>query len=319
MTYLQSWLDLEKELGGRPLLQGSVEEMRAQVAELGQKLMSRAPTSSDAVESRDGYVESVRYRVYTPNDASKQGPLPVGIWTHGGGWSMGDINDDDLLCRFVAEHIPSILVNVEYRLAPEHKVPTQLQDTLAVYEWARQNAHSFGGDPNKFYTIGGSAGGALALQVANHIVNDPSKRKNIRGVAAIVPATLHFDYVPEEYKSIYKAYKENEKDTPLIDKEAVRTFFEATAVDPRDSTFFTALATDNHQNFPPVYLVSCEKDPLRDDAYVMEAALKRAGVPTKHDTYKGLGHYFWIFPSLPEGQQFVENLIGGIQWLISQM
>lgn len=111
--------------------------MRVQVAQLGQKLMSQAPTPSDAVESRDGRVDSVRYRVYTPKDASKQGPLPVGIWTHGGGWTMGDINDDDLLCRFVAEHIPSILVNVEYRLAPEHKAPTQLQDTLAVYEWVR--------------------------------------------------------------------------------------------------------------------------------------------------------------------------------------
>lgn len=47
----------------------------------------------------------------------------------------GDLNADDLLCRIVAEHAPSIIVNVDYRLAPEHKVPTQLEDTLKVYRW----------------------------------------------------------------------------------------------------------------------------------------------------------------------------------------
>ncbi len=172
---------------------------------------------------------------------------------------------------------------------------------------------------NKFYSIGGSAGGGLALQLANRIVRDPSKRDGIKGVAAIVPVTLHFDYVPEEYKSMFTAIQENEKDVPIIDKESMRSFYTFAGVDPRDSDTFTALATDNHKNFPPVYFVSCEKDPLRDDAYVMEAALKKAGVPTKHDTYKGLPHYFWLFPSVPESQQFVGNLIGGVKWLISQM
>ncbi|KAK5189348.1 Telomerase-binding protein [Exophiala xenobiotica] len=319
MTYAQSWLELEKSMGGRMVLKGSAEEIRAQTEQLIQILLPQLPPPSDAVESKDGEVDGIKYRLYTPKEASKQGPLPVGIWTHGGGWATGDLNSDDLLIRIVAEHAQSIVVNVDYRLAPEHKAPTQLEDTLTVYNWARQNATSFGGDLSKFYSIGGSAGGALALQLANRIVKDPSKRDGIKGVAAIVPVTLHYDHVPEEYKSMFKAMQENEKDVPIIDKESMRSFYEFAGVDPQDSDIFTALATDNHKNFPPVYFVSCEKDPLRDDAYVMEAALKKAGVPTKHDTYPGLPHYFFIFPSLPESQQFVGNLIGGVKWLTTQM
>ncbi|KIV82066.1 hypothetical protein PV11_04202 [Exophiala sideris] len=319
MSYAQSWLDLEKELGGRMVMHGSADELRAMYDQLVAMLLPQAPKPSDAVESKDGEVDGIKYRLYSPKEAAKQGPLPVAIWTHGGGFVTGDLNSDDLLCRVIAEHAPSIIVNVDYRLAPEHKAPTQLQDTLTVYKWARENASSFGGDPNKFWTIGGSAGGALALQVANHIVKDPAKRGGIKGVAAIVPAALHYDHVPAEYQSIFKAYEENKEGVPIIDKESMRNFYDLTGVDPKDSDIFTALATDNHKNFPPTYFVSCEKDPLRDDATVMEAALKKAGVPTKHDYYKGLPHYFWIFPSVPEGQQFVGNLIGGVKWLISQM
>lgn len=155
--------------------------------------------------------------------------------------------------------------------------------------------------------------------MANRIVKDPSKRDGIKGVAAIVPCTLHWDNVPAEYQSLYKAYEENKEGVPIIDKNSMKIFYDHAGVDPKDSDIFTALATDNHKNFPPTYFVSCEKDPLRDDAYVMEAALKKAGVPTKHDHYKGMPHYFWIFPSIPEGQQYVGNLIAGVKWLISQM
>lgn len=157
------------------------------------------------------------------------------------------------------------------------------------------------------------------MQVANRLAKKPETRGFVKGIAAVVPCTLHWDNVPSEYQSIYKSYEENKEGVPIIDKESMDIFYTHAEVDPKDSDIFTALATDNHKNFPPTYFASCEKDPLRDDAYVMEAALKKAGVPTKHDHYKGLPHYFWIIPSVPEGQQFVGNLIGGIKWLISQM
>lgn len=156
--------------------------------------------------------------------------------------------------------------------------------------------------------------------MANQALKDAQLKNSIKGIASLIPITVHYDNVPEEYKSQYKSYTENESGIPVLDKEGMTGFFKENAVSPDDATCFPLLlATDNHKNFPPTYFVSCEMDPLRDDAFVMEAALKEAGVPTKHDYYKGLPHYFWAFVQLPETQTYIKNLIEAIEWLISQM
>lgn len=168
------------------------------------------------------------------------------------------------------------------------------------------------------YTIGSSAGGTLALQIANTLVADPEKRSFVKGVIAMVPATAHWETIPAEYAAMYKAYEVNAENVPVINKESMNLFYKAAAVDPTDKTAFVILDEENHKNYPPTYFISCEMDPLRDDAYVMEAALKKAGVPTQHDHFKGQPHVFWIFPSIPEGADFVGKLIGGVSWILSQ-
>lgn len=120
---------------------------------------------------------------------------------------------------------------------------------------------------------------------------------------------------------MYHSYTENEHDVPLNDKESLRIIFEAAGADPSDPDIFVGLPAnkDNYQYFPPTYFVNCDKDPLRDDAYLMQMALEKAGVKTKLDFYEGLPHYFWITPGLPETKGFEEDLVKGVQWLIGQM
>lgn len=91
---------------------------------------------------------------------------------------------------------------------------------------AGANASSFNGDASKMWTIGGSAGGALALQIALQVIKDPKLKPSLKGIAAMVPATAHWDTIPEKYKSKYTAYKDNEKDAPVIDRESMRIFYE---------------------------------------------------------------------------------------------
>jgi len=317
MPLAQSWLDLEKASGGRAILKGTPDEIKAMYAGLVASLLPQLPKPSENVESKDGEIDGVKYRLYWPKGT--KGGLPTAIWTHGGGWMTGDLDTDDVLCRIVSEHTNSAVVNIDYRLTPEHKWPAPLDDSMKVYKWAHKNASSFGGDPNRFYTTGGSAGGALALQIANQILKDSELKSSLKGIAAIVPCTVHMDNIPEKYKSMHTSYEDNKLDAPIIDKESMEIFYREANVDPKDPDTFVALAEDNHKNFPPTYFASCEFDPLRDDAKVMEAALKEAGVETKHDYYEGFPHYFWIFPSVPEGQKFVGNLLGGIEWLKSKM
>ncbi|EME38960.1 esterase-like protein [Dothistroma septosporum NZE10] len=315
--YAQSWLDWEAQSGGRSVLHGTPDEIKAMYAGLSQALKPMAPPFSENVDVTEGDVDGIKYRIYKLK--GERGPLPIAFNTHGGGWMVGDLDTDHLLCGVIAEHTKSVVVNVDYRLTPDVAYPVPLEDSLKVYKWAAANASSFGGDPDKFYTIGGSAGGALALQIANKIKKDPQLKDGLKGVVALVPATTHWEAVPEKYKSKYKAVEDNKTGVPIIDGESMEIFFKYAKVDPSDPDTFTLLAEDNHKNFPPTYFASCEFDPLRDDAYVMEAALKEAGVPTKHDHYPGMPHYFWLIPTVPESKIFVENLLQGIGWILSQM
>lgn len=79
MPYQQSWLDLEKSMGGRMVLHGSIDELRAMDQQLIAFLLPQLPKPSENVVSKDGEVDGIKYRVYNPKGQS--GPLPVGIWS----------------------------------------------------------------------------------------------------------------------------------------------------------------------------------------------------------------------------------------------
>ena len=88
---------------------------------------------------------------------------------------------------------------------------------------AHANASSFGGDPNRFYIIGGSAGGGLALSIAAQVLRDPQLKSSIKGVAAIVPVAAHWETVPQKYKDQYKSA--HTIGSAIIDKESMQDFF----------------------------------------------------------------------------------------------
>jgi len=153
---------------------------------------------------------NVPIRIYTPiSSGAKPKDLPLGIYTHGGGFIAGNLDAEDPICRAVAHHTPCIIVSVDYRLEPKHKMPTMIEDSVAATKWAHENAASLGADPDKIFTIGGSAGGGLALMIANECAK--KGEDTVKGIVAIVPVALHPKTVPEKYKSMYTAYKENAK------------------------------------------------------------------------------------------------------------
>ncbi len=97
----------------------------------------------------------------------------------------------------------------------------------------------------------------------------------------------------------------------------METFFSAAGVSPNDEKAFVTLSKDL-KSFPPTYISTCGKDPLRDDGKVLEVMLKKEGVKTKSDFYEGVPHYFWLFPGVERGEEFLGNVVKGAQWIVSQ-
>lgn len=109
--------------------------MRAQFGGLGEALASQYPPPSSAVRAVDQDIDGLKLRIYSPTACSNEVKLPVGVFAHGGGYVMGGLNSEDPLCRAIVEHANVIVVSVDYRLAPEHKSPAQLQDMSKALHW----------------------------------------------------------------------------------------------------------------------------------------------------------------------------------------
>ncbi len=124
-------------------LKGTVEEIHARFHELVSFLAPQYSPPSDAVSVKDGETNGTRYRIYSPKNTPTKLLLPVGVYLHGGGFILGNLDIEDNLCRAVAEHVPSIIVSVDYRLAPEHNCKAQLEDAIKIFEWvSSSSSHS---------------------------------------------------------------------------------------------------------------------------------------------------------------------------------
>lgn len=310
---------LEEAIGARPVLGGSAEEMRVAFTGLLGLFATQYPPLTDDVAVENGYLESgATYRIYSPKTMPSCAALAV--YYHGGGLVLGDLDSEDRLCRTLAAGADVVLVSIGYRLAPEHKAPTQVEDCLQGLEWAEKNAATLTGSASSpLLVIGISAGGGLALSVTRRVVLGTSAvpAARLSGLVLLSPVTLHPDNVPSTLKGQYTAYTNLAINTAVVDTAAMRTFFGASGASPTDPDAFPALDLPT-SGFPPTYVVVCGNDPTRDDGTVVASLLKSGGVSVQHKVYRGLPHCFWIFPTLPETAGFEQDTVVGIRSLLAK-
>ncbi|MGH3585763.1 MAG: alpha/beta hydrolase fold domain-containing protein, partial [Pseudonocardia sp.] len=169
-------LDLDLQLLGRTdrLLShgdgGTVDratlaEQRRQ-ADLAADLV--ADSLLDHIEARDvtvpGAAGPLHARLYVPPAVPE--PRSMVVYFHGGGFVLGSVASTDPLCRLLAAQSGVRVLSVDYRLAPEHPYPAALEDALAAFRAVQADAEAFGADPGLVAVGGDSAGGNLALVVA---------------------------------------------------------------------------------------------------------------------------------------------------------
>ncbi|KUI61670.1 hypothetical protein VP1G_08825 [Cytospora mali] len=271
------------------------------------------------ISVRDG--SEVTVRIYEPvKSAVHDDGRPLIVMYHEGGWSMGDLSDEETNCRLFTRDLGAVL-------APEHNFPTGINDCWDALKWAAENAASLGANPRHGFIIGGgSAGGNIAAILA-HLARDNKLDPPLTGQYLCVPAITCFmppEDMPEQYCAEYLSHPSI---TPSIDPvlrpdgRNPRAMLKLLGADPNSPLFVPFLYRDapgGHKGLPPAYFQVCGLDPLRDEALIYERVLREeAGVKTRLDIYPGLGHYFWTnFPLLDVSKHFVEDTLKGVQWLL---
>ncbi|AMV39515.1 Carboxylesterase NlhH [Planctomyces sp. SH-PL62] len=141
----------------------TVDQMTPEQARVQMAVSARflgAPPRVTRVEDRTipGPGGDLRLRVVTPVHLG-EGPAPVVVFSHGGGWVVGDLASHENLCRALANASGAIVASVGYRLAPEHPFPAAAEDAYAALSWFGEHAGEVGGDPARLAVCGDSAGG----------------------------------------------------------------------------------------------------------------------------------------------------------------
>lgn len=222
-------------------------------------------------------------RVYTPH---ADGTRPVILYFHGGGYALCDVAIADKPCRELASLTGCVVASIEYRLAPEHRAPAQVNDCYAATRYFAVNAAEFGGDGSRLAVCGDSAGGALAAGVAL-MARD-------KGTPAIDQQLLIYPIT--DVAGDYPSRVENGEGYLLTQRsmEYFATLYLTGDEDPTDPYLFPGRATDL-AGLPAAVVITAGFDPLRDEGIAYAESLKAAGVDVEHIHSPSMIHAFmWL-------------------------
>jgi acetyl esterase len=225
-------------------------------------------------------------RIYTP---VTPGPHSMLAFFHGSGFVLCSLDTHDGMCRNLCAGAECAVVSVDYRLAPEHKFPAALDDCVFATRWAAAHATEFGADPGRLIVAGDSAGGNLAAAVALRL-RDEGDSPRLSGQLLIYPVT---DY----YTPGTPSYAENAEGYGLT-RETMKWFWGHYLNDSgeAENPYATPLRTKDLAALPPVFVMTAEYDPLRDEGERYAERLRAAGVPTALSRRDGMNHgfLFWV-------------------------
>ncbi|MGA8124761.1 MAG: alpha/beta hydrolase [Mycobacterium sp.] len=225
-------------------------------------------------------------------------PTPLLVFYHGGGWTIGDLDTYDPLCRLTCRDAGVHVLSVDYRLAPEHPAPAAVDDAYAAFRWAYERAGHLGAIPGKIAVGGDSAGGNLAA-----VVSQLARDDRAEGPRKAQPVLQWLLYPRTDFTAKTRSLSLFAEGFLLT--KADMEWFEAQYLgdsgiglaDPRVSP----LLADSLSGLPPALIATAGFDPLRDEGERYAAALRDAGTPVDLRSMGSLTHGFANFFPLGGG------------------
>ena len=238
-----------------------------------------SPKAPEVPEVRLLAFANYAMRVYRP----AKGTLPALVYFHGGGWTIGDVDTHDALCRQLAVGAQCVVFSVDYRLGPEHPFPAAVEDCIAATKFVSQNAREL--DVGRIAVGGDSAGGNLAAVVALHARDS--------GIAQLALQLLVY---PATDQRLATASHERNARGYLLERESIEFFRACYLPRPKDYADWRAspLLAKDHSRLAPALVITAGYDPLLDEGKAYAERLRAAGVEVAYREYPDMVHGFLL-------------------------
>jgi acetyl esterase/lipase len=234
-------------------------------------------------------VGDVDVRIVRPPDA--EGPLPVILYMHGGGWVLGNAGTHDRLVRELAVGTGAAIAFVEYDRSPEAHYPVAIEQGYAVAQWIVDKGAAHELDPERMAVAGESVGGCMTAALAL-MAGD-------RGDVRFVQQSMWYPVTDAAMDTgSYEQFAEGY----FLTAKAMAWFWDAYLpdVEQRSEPYASPLRASDEQlaGLPPAFVIVDEADVLRDEGEAYAARLRAAGVEVTTVRYDGITHDFMMLNPL---------------------
>lgn len=245
----------------------SLDQQRAAWNALCKSFRAARP---DDVIAEDIVANGVPCRLFKPKT---KGPHAAVIYGHGGGFVLGGPDTHDDMCAEMASGAECVVVLMDYRLAPEHPYPAQLEDSLKVWRWMREQGAAHGIDPDRIIAAGDSAGGQMSAALALTLRD--------LGLSQVKAMVLIYPWLGANYES--PSYLRN-ANAPALSRTEMLYYMSAFLGAEGSPAWMDEKAlpnlAQNVEGLPPTFITVAGHDPLFDDGVVFHEKLCAAGVPS---------------------------------------
>jgi acetyl esterase len=272
----QAILDGRRAAGVPPLWEQTAQEARAGFAPVKEMIGPGPDVAKVSDILIPGQAGAIPARVYEPVPDS---PAVV-VYYHGGGWTVGSVDDWDAMVRALTVASGYTTVSVDYRLAPEHRFPAATDDAYDAYAWVQSDF----ADGRPVVVAGDSAGGNLAAVTAQRALH----------AGTALPAFQVLIYPVTDCNLDRTSYREHDGTEFILNRRDMVWFWDQYApdADARRNPYASPLRAPSLAGLPPAWILTAEHDPLRDEGVEYAEKLSAAGVPVQHRHYGEQIHGF---------------------------
>ena len=237
----------------------------------------------DAVEGSFG---AIGVRRYYPCEIPEGATAPAIVYVHGGGFVLGNLDTHDRICRILAKRAGVPVVAVDYRLSPEAKFPSAVEEVAAVASYLHEQGARHGIDGERLSFAGDSGGAHLGLAATMYLREE-------KGASDFVKCCLlYYGWFGLTDSSSMRLLGGPWDGLTEADWQFYMQMYANDPAELAASPYANLFLNDLERDMPACYIAAAEYDPLRDDSATLAAICEQYGTPVRYEVFEGVIHAF---------------------------